>query len=128
VTEPSDAASALRQLWATLADREWDAIAELLDPAVEVRYVHTGEVLDRAGFVAANRNYPGRWRVTVQDVVADGDKAVTLTRLDNGTETMYVASFATTRRGLITSLIEVWADAEQPVHASRTAGQPSSLD
>jgi len=97
-------------------------MCQLLDPAVAVHYVHTGEVMDADGFIQANRDYPGRWHVHVADMVGDGDRAASRTSVSDGQQTFWVASFATTRRGRIAELVEVWTDDGQSPHPSRAAG------
>jgi ketosteroid isomerase-like protein len=112
----------LREFWARLDRADWAGLNELLDPALTVDYLTTGEHFDGApAFVRLNAEYPGRWRATVLDLVADGDRAVSSTRVaaGDGSETHYVTSFATVRGGLVTRLTELWAEADQPVDTRR---------
>jgi hypothetical protein len=67
--------------------------------------------------VRVSREYPGRWHAAVEEIVGDGDRAVSRTRVSDGRQTHYAASFATVTDGLITSLIEVWVEAGAPVPA-----------
>jgi hypothetical protein len=121
MTKQDEASGVLAQLWARIGARQWDRIAELLDPGVTVRYVHTGEVLDADGFVRANSDYPGQWRVAVEEIVGDGERAVALARVYDDEQTFYVASFASTAGGRITAMTEVWTDTGQPPHPSRSS-------
>jgi hypothetical protein len=112
----------LREYWARLDQADWSGMSELLDPALTVDYLATGEHFDGApAFVRFNAEYPGRWRATVLDLVAAGDRAVSSTRIaaDGGGETHYVTSFATVRDGRVSELTELWAEADQPVPADR---------
>jgi len=113
MAEQSEAVQVLEDLWVMIDAQQWDKIPDLLDPAVQVRYVHTGEVMDADSYVRLNRDYPGRWRAAVHDMVGDGDRAVSCTRIYDSEQTFWVASFATTRDGRITELVEVWTDAGQ---------------
>jgi SnoaL-like domain len=119
MTEHSEAGEILTEMWARIDARQWDRLAELLDPDVQVRYVHTGELLDFNGILRANSDYPGRWRANVEELVSVGPRAVSRTRLDDGESTFHVATFATTARGRITAMTEVWTDTGQPAHPSR---------
>ena len=112
----------LADLWQLIDTQQWDQIFDLLDPGVRVRYVHTGEVLDAARFVQLNRDYPGRWHASVEDVIGQGDRAVSLTHVTDGAAGYWVASFVRTRAGCITELVEVWTEAGQDVPASRPPG------
>jgi hypothetical protein len=119
MTPGTDASDVLTQLWARIDARQWDQLADLLDPDATVRYVHTGEVLDRAAFVRANADYPGRWLVDVEEIVSDGSTAAARARVYDDEHTFYVASFAAVAGGRITGLTEVWTDTGQPPHPSR---------
>jgi SnoaL-like domain len=121
MTGQDDASSVLLQLWDRIGARQWDRLSELLDPKLQVRYVHTGEDLDVAAFLRANSDYPGRWRVTVEEVVGAGDRAVSRTRVFNDEQSFYVASFARTSGGLIAELVEIWTETGLPPHPSRTS-------
>jgi hypothetical protein len=113
VSEQSEAVRVLEDLWAMTDAQQWDKIPDLFDPAVQVRYVHTGEVLDVDSYVRLNREYPGRWHAAVHDIVGDGDRAVSCTRIYDDEQTYWVASFATIRSGRITDLVEVWTEGGQ---------------
>ena len=67
MTEHDTAVQTLAALWQLIEEQQWDRMCQLLDPAVAVHYVHTGEVMDADGFIQANRDYPGRWHVHVAD-------------------------------------------------------------
>jgi hypothetical protein len=110
VAGQAEAAEVLREMWARIDAQDWDGMAGLLDPRLEVRYTDTGETFDPAAFVRLNREYPGRWHVDVEDVVGAGDRAVSRARVSDGQETFHVASFATVRGGRVTGLVEVWSE------------------
>jgi hypothetical protein len=125
----------LRALWDRIDQRDWAGLGELLDPGLQTRYLATGELLDGAlAYVRLNAEYPGRWRATVLDLVADGDRAVSCARVfdaDGGGETHFVTSFATVRGGVLTGLTELWAEADQAVAADRRpapAGVPQPVN
>jgi len=118
MAEHYESVRVLHDLWEMIETQQWDKIPDLLDPAVRVRYVHTGEVMDVGSYVRLNRDYPGRWHAEVHEMVGDGDRAASCTRIYDGEQTFWVASFATTRDGRITELVEVWTEAGQqpPLH------------
>jgi hypothetical protein len=117
-----NAEQTLRNFWDRINHRDWAGLRRLLDPGLQTRYLATDESFDGAeDFVRLNAEYPGRWRVTVLDLVAAGDRAVSCARLDaeDGGEALLVTSFATVREGLVTDLTELWADAGQEVPQDR---------
>ncbi|HEY1324132.1 MAG TPA: nuclear transport factor 2 family protein [Streptosporangiaceae bacterium] len=113
MAEHSEATEILREMWARIDARDWDGLGGLLDPGLVVQYTQTGETFDSAGFVRVNREYPGRWYVTVEDVVGDGERAVCRARVTDGQQTYHVASFAIVRGGRITDMVEVWSESGQ---------------
>ena len=121
MADHDEATRVLTDLWQLIDSQRWDAMADLLDPAVQVDYVHTGERMDGAGFIQLNRDYPGRWYAQIADIVGDGERAVSRTRVTDGAETYWVASFATTKAGRITELVEVWTEGGQSPPAGTRA-------
>ena len=112
----------LRGLWDRIDQRDWAGLGRLLAPGLQTRYLATGELIDGAGaYVRLNGEYPGRWRATVLDLVADGDRAVSCTRVEaeGGGEAHFVTSFATVRGGVLTDLTELWAEADQEAPQDR---------
>lgn len=104
------AATVVHDLGRAVDAQDWDALEALLADDFRCRYVHTGEVLDRAGYVRLNREYPGAWRFLVQDELSSGDRACGLATVTDGDETHHVALFLTVRGGLVRELVEVWAE------------------
>ncbi len=116
---PVEAEVVLRRLFERLDAQDWDGFADLLDPDLQVEWPHTGERFDREGMVRVNREYPGRWRITVEEVLGAGDRAVARARVTDGSEAAVTAAFARVRDGRVVHLVEVWADAGGPVPADR---------
>jgi ketosteroid isomerase-like protein len=113
-----DAADLLARLSAAIDAHDWDGLADLLHAGFTCRLVHTGEVFDKDTWVRFNADYPGFQRMLVEDIVADGDRGVLRATVIGeggaGEELRFaVASFARVRDGLISELIEVWADVDQ---------------
>jgi ketosteroid isomerase-like protein len=109
----------LREYWARIDARDWDGLAQMLDPHLRAHYTHTGEDFDADGLVRFNREYAGEWRATVEEIVGTGDRAVSRARVSNGQQAYHVASFATVQRGRIARLVEVWAESGQPPPSDR---------
>jgi hypothetical protein len=115
-----DAADLMRALWERIDDADWDGLARMLGPEFRAEYVHTGETFDRDAFVRLNREYPGRWHATVEEMLREGPCAVTRTRVTDGATTYFVASFGEEKDGALVRLVEVWADGDdRPPPGSR---------
>ena len=113
-----DAADLLARLVEVIDAHDWDALPSLLHDDFTCRFVHTGEVFDRDQWVRLNADYPGFQRMLVDDLVADGERAVLRATVvgtggDQEALRFVVASFASTTDGRISELVEVWADVDQ---------------
>ena len=113
-----DTATLLTRLAAVIDAHDWDGLPDLLHPDFSCRLVHTGEVFDKEQWVRFNADYPGFERMLVEDLVTDGDRGVLRARVvgrgDAGEQLVFaVASFASTKDGLVSELVEVWADVDQ---------------
>ena len=71
-----DAAAVLTRLAEVIDAHDWEALPALLDDDFTCRLVHTGEELAKPEWVRFNADYPGFERMHVEDLVADGDRAV----------------------------------------------------
>lgn len=112
-TEPT--AGALLTAFAGCIDaQDWEGLTALLSDDFACRYATTAETFDKDAFIAVNRDYPGRWRFEREDVVDAGERGVLRARVSDATgetdETHFVATFATARAGLLTEVVEVWAE------------------
>ena len=120
------AAETLLKLATAIDEHRWEDLPALLDPEFTCRYVHTGEVLDRDGWVRLNAEYPGFEHLEVEDLVADGDRAVSRAHVtgtaDGRLEHFEVATFVTVRDGLVVEMTEVWADVGQDAPAGTRPG------
>jgi len=113
-----DAQALLTRLAEVIDAHDWDGLPALLHDDFTCRYVHTGEVFDRDGWVRVNADYPGFQRMHLEDLVADGDRGALRARVTAkggaGEDLEFaVASFATAREGLLHELVEVWTDVDQ---------------
>lgn len=113
-----DTAALLTRLAAVIDAHDWDGLPDLLHPGFTCRLAHTGEVFDKEQWVRFNADYPGFERMLVEDLVTDGERGVlratVVGRGQAGEELVFaVASFASTKDGLISELVEVWADVDQ---------------
>jgi ketosteroid isomerase-like protein len=112
--ETLDAAALSRALWERMEARDWDGVAALLHDEFVLDWPQSGErIRGREAFLAVNREYPGEWHITVERVLADGDEAVTLVRVEGANEPGRVdraASFMHVRDGQVDRVLEFWPD------------------
>ncbi|KGN31523.1 hypothetical protein N802_03910 [Knoellia sinensis KCTC 19936] len=121
--DPRPAESILRRLIELIDAQDWDGLRTVLAPDVTVTFAHTGEQFDRDGYIALNRDYPGRWFLEAQRVVADDRSGAAHALVFNAdrSEVHHVGSFASVADGLITELTELWVELTEPDPERRPA-------
>lgn len=109
-------------IWKHMDAQEWDALSGYFAPEAVVLWPNTNERFDVNGFVRANREYPGRWRIQVQRAAACGGGVVTVVRVqaDEGDVSLHAVSFFEIQAGKITRLEEYWGE-DGPAPAWRQA-------
>jgi hypothetical protein len=83
----------------------------LLAPDFSCRYDHTGEEFDRDSWVRLNADYPGFQDFVLEECVTGVNQ--------NQPEQFGVATFMTTRSGLIVDMTELWTDFNQAAPTGR---------
>lgn len=100
----------VRAYWDLVDAREWDALHAIVAPDVVLEWPASNERLVGAdNLVAANRDTPDGWTVTVRSIVAGGEQVASDVeqRLDNG-EIFRVVTIWTVRHQRIVSGTEFW--------------------
>lgn len=100
--------SIVRSLFERMQARAWDAAAELISPTAEIEFTATGERFDGAGFLRMNRDYPEGWKLTIEEILADGDRVAAQVRVAQDGRAFRCAGFYTVRGGVIVSGVEHW--------------------
>ncbi|HUN08630.1 MAG TPA: nuclear transport factor 2 family protein [Aggregatilineales bacterium] len=102
----------IRDFWSAFDRFEFEAALPLLHDDFIAELPQSGERFrGRDNFIAFNKAYPGKWRCTILQLVAEGDKVVTETQVSDGNETFIAVSFFTLKDGQILHLREFWPDA-----------------
>lgn len=108
---PSTPTQVVEALWAAFDRFEFAAVAPLLHDEFVCEYPQSGEVMrGRDNFIAMNQHYPGQWRCTIQQIIADGDRVVTETEVRDGDQSFTALSFFTLKDNQIIHLREYWPD------------------
>ena len=112
--------------------RAWDAAAEPISPTAEIEFTATGERFDGAGFMRMNRDYPEGWTLSVEEILAEGDRVAAQVRVTQDGRTFRCVGFYTVRGGVIVSGVENWltegADEPPAWRLSYGGGTPCRAD
>jgi len=110
-------ADLVRALWDRIEARDWSGARALLADDIVCRWPHSDERFEGGdAFIAMNRAYPEGWRITILDVAALPQGAVSRIRVDQAGQAFHAASFFTVRDDLVHEAIEYWvtAGSEEP--------------
>lgn len=107
-------AEPVRLLWERMEARDWEGVAEQLDPDVVVDWPNTGERMrGRDNYMAVQREYPGTaWHIEILRIVEAGDAVVSEVRVDQDDQRYFAASFFEVSAGKIVRAVEYWSDGE----------------
>ncbi|MGA8112354.1 MAG: nuclear transport factor 2 family protein [Actinocatenispora sp.] len=112
----SDHNATVTMYWTSAEARDWVTFGSLL--AADVRYdlPQTRErIQGRDSYLRFNREYPSDWHLTVDQVLADGDRAVSRISVTVDGETQpAVTFFDFDDRGRIAVITDFWPEPYQP--------------
>ncbi len=114
----SEVREVVKRFWAAMQSNDFVAASELLAPDYELHWPQSSEkIRGRANFVAVNENYPanGKWRFTVNKILAAGNEVVTDVSVTDGVVTARALTFSTVENGLIVKQLEYWPDPFEPL-------------
>jgi ketosteroid isomerase-like protein len=101
------------RFWRTMNENDWRAAGRLLHDDYVLDWPQSGErIRGRENFAAVNAHYPaaGRWRFTVERLVADERGAASDVTVTDGEQIARAVSFFELRDGLIRRETEYWPD------------------
>ncbi len=96
-----------------MGTNDFFAATEMLHEDFSLEWPQSGEVIvGRENFAAINTNYPaaGKWRFTINSILADGNEVVTDVTVTDGKRTDRAITFSTVRDGKIARQREFWPD------------------
>jgi len=101
----------VRSFWAAIDRLEFGAVAPLLHDDFICEWPQSRElIVGRDNFIAVNANYPGRWHITIRDIICSLNQVVTDCNVTDGKQTLQVISFFTIRDDQIIHIREYWPD------------------
>jgi hypothetical protein len=110
---PSTAKQVVAQFWSMMHTNDFEAASRLLHVDYVLDWPQSGErVRGRDNFVAINAHYPaaGRWQITLDRLVAEGDEVASQVTVTDGAILSKAITFSTVRDGLILRQTEYWPD------------------
>ena len=114
--EPNQAKPLVAAFADRLERRDWDGLAELLDPAVVYEVPQTRErIRGRDRYVQFNREFPGDWHIAPRVVLGDDhDGSLLFEWQVDGGETSLAIAFFEVDQGLITKITDFWPEPYEP--------------
>ncbi len=106
----------MRALWRSFNLLRWGAAGELLGEKFVAYWPQSGEkIVGARNFIEVNRNYPGKHKIEIKKITADGDRVVSevfIRSVMPGGKRMslFAVSFFKIKGGKIVEAKEYWAD------------------
>jgi ketosteroid isomerase-like protein len=107
----------VERFWKVMESNDFRAAAEMLHEEYRLLWPQSGERVEgRENFAEINTNYPaeGKWRFTVNSIVAEGDRVVSDVSVTDGSIEARAITFSTVRDGKIAEQVEFWPDPFEP--------------
>ncbi|HZS93853.1 MAG TPA: nuclear transport factor 2 family protein [Chloroflexota bacterium] len=104
---------AIEQFWETMGTNDFKAVGDLFHDDFVLEWPQTDErIRGRDNFAAVNTNYPaaGRWRFTINRLVADEDSGVSDVTVTDGVRVDRAISFFQLHDGKIWRVTEYWPE------------------
>lgn len=112
-----DVRAIARRWWTCNDERRFAEAAALCAPECRIDWPLSNERFIRpAAWAEAMEHYPGIWRCTVETLLVDGDRVLTIARVADpeGTVSVTAISMFEIRDGRISGLVEYWPDPYDP--------------
>ncbi len=103
----------IENFWQVMNTNDFQAASHLLAEDYELLWPQSAErIRGRANFVGVNASYPakGRWRFTIDSLVAEEGTVVSDVSVTDGVVSARAITFSTVAGGLITRQVEYWPD------------------
>lgn len=103
--------SVVEQLWQAMDRFDFEAAGDLLHEDYVCEWPQSRErIRGRDNFVAVNKNYPGRWRIAIQRLIASGNQVATEVTLSYDGQIARAVSFFELRDGKIVRETDYWPE------------------
>lgn len=101
--------------WNLANDRNWDEFAALLHPNLKYEVPQTREYISSSeGYLDMFQTWPGDWQASIQHLVCDEAKAVSVIEFKVGAEVMTGITVFGIADDKIISVIDYWPEAYEP--------------
>jgi ketosteroid isomerase-like protein len=103
----------VKKFWELMATNDFRLVGSLLADDFVLEYPQSGErIRGRDNYAALNEEYPahGRWTFTVNQLVANDEKAASDVSVSDGVQNARAISFFEIRNGKIVKMIEYWPE------------------
>jgi hypothetical protein len=107
----------IRSFWEFFHKADFDSAAELLSDNCIVIWPNTKEIFQgKANFIQANKDYPGRWYVDVEEIMELKDLVISVVRVFSQeiNQSFYATSFFKMHQEKIIEIKEYWGENGPP--------------
>lgn len=111
VAETTTSAAIARAWWAAIDRGDFTEATRLCAPSAEVQWPLSNERMTSIEhWRLVNQHYPGTWRATITELIAQGDAVATVARVFDDKTAVTAISFFTIGDGMIQKIVEYWPE------------------
>ena len=102
----------IRRFWQLFDAKRWDELLPMFHAECKIVWPNTSEDFTPEAYLRLNREYPGNWQITLEDVTEAQNKVISVIRInsvDNGQSLRGIGYFHL-QDGLIYYLLEYFAE------------------
>jgi hypothetical protein len=112
---PSATRDLIQAHWTLANERRWEEFRTLLHPELHYEMPQTREYADSGeGYLELFRTWPGNWRATIQHLVCEENKAVSIIEFKVDAQLMTGISIFGVVEGRIISVTDYWPEPYEP--------------
>jgi hypothetical protein len=102
----------VRLFWEYLGHKHWDELGNLFHPECKILWPNTAEEFTPERYVTMNQEYPGNWRIDIEDVIEADQKVISVVRIVDmdAEQSLRGIAFFHIENGLIRHLREYFAE------------------
>ncbi|MCK4660967.1 MAG: nuclear transport factor 2 family protein [Phycisphaerae bacterium] len=105
----------VKGLWEAFGRFDFEAVRQFLHNDFVAEWPQSNERIRGCdNFIALNKNYPGRWQVTIRRIVSHEDLVISEVALSHKEQIVYAVSFFTVAEGKIVHAVEYWGESSDP--------------
>jgi len=100
----------IRRFWKNIDSRNWNNVESMLHNDFVAEFPQSKEVFNAKTFLIMNQNYPGNWKLSVQQIIVESNSVVSEIRVETNEKVEIGISIIKLMDGKIINIREFWPE------------------